>query len=116
MGPKLSVSLRVDLDRDDVLDRAINEFRYAWERNVHSTASPILSRENCFRLFLAETIQPHHFAAFARLPRLLGRFILAFGLALGGGRGNGQGGRRANGGQVPRSRLDRGIGGFELQP
>src|SRR5882757_3413331 len=100
MGPKLSVSLRVDLFRNVAEDRAMNEFRYAWMRNVHSRAYSVLiesepgsslllltlflhanrcplrsktlccvadfPRVDCFQLFLAETIQPHHFGAFAR--------------------------------------------------
>src|SRR5215207_3032606 len=116
MGPKLSVSLRVDLDREDVTDRAMNEFRYAWMRNGHCTASRIFPRVDCLQLFLAETIQPHHFRAFARLGGFTGAVVLALVLAFRGGRcRDGEGGGRGNGGQVSRGRLSRGIGRLELQ-
>src|SRR5260370_29993562 len=61
-----------------------------WKRNHPVAASRNFARE----LFLAKTIQPHHFGAFARLGR--------FGLALGGGLGcrNRQGRGRGNGGEV----------------
>src|SRR4051812_30911324 len=112
MGPKLSVSLRGDFDRDEFAGRAMNEFRCAWMRNVHSSMidwrlSPKRNgirpcadmapqgamllcmglfsrfcvqarRPDYFRLFLAETIQPHDFGAFAGLGRFLGRVIPGF--------------------------------------
>src|ERR1700710_1382331 len=62
-------------------------------------------------LFLAESIQPHHFGAFARLRR----FVLVLGDRRGGG--NGQGGRHGNGGELGSRRIccGVGIGWFELQ-
>src|SRR5947209_15124462 len=63
------------------------------------------------RLFLAKTIQPHHFGAFARLRR--------FVRGLGGRRGgnNGQSGCCRNGGELGLRgfRGDVGLGRFELQ-
>src|SRR5260370_8691906 len=61
-------------------------------------------------LFLAETIQPHHFGAFARLRR----FVLVLGDRRGGG--NGQSGRRGDGGELGPRRVSGcvGIGLFEL--
>ena len=84
--------MRVELDRNEVVDRAMNHVRCARRflepahagsapRHVHSTLVAWIFRAR--GLFLAKAIKPHDFGALARLCRLF--------LVFGGRGGNGAG-------------------------
>src|ERR1700758_1582283 len=93
MGPKLSVSLRVDLEADEDFERAMVTLDHRWDQAPARL------------LFFAEAVEPHDLGALGGLVRLV------FGL-FGGHR---QRGRRGRGCRLALFGRWRDIRGLELQ-